>query len=228
MTIDKDQWELYNINYRSLMAQGETLERIKLYDESIYENIKYLYYNYIPAVVLLLENNFVKGECYKRSKLLAYALNNENSEIIKAKIDGLKYNPKYAEKYENDDYAIHYYVRTTEEDGKTWVYDTSMGLKIDESLYNMMQHPEILSIEKGPFKTDSLGLNIYKNSKLKTKAYYIKDSIDKLKFDYIFKFNYTPVKEEYRNVIIEELCKIEKMLDTSEENSKVYAKTTKN
>ena len=31
MTIDKDQWELYNINYRSLMAQGETLERIKLY-----------------------------------------------------------------------------------------------------------------------------------------------------------------------------------------------------
>lgn len=228
MTIDKDQWELYNINYRSLMAQGETLERIKLYDESIYENIKYLYYNYIPAVVLLLENNFVKGECYKRSKLLAYALNNENSEIIKAKIDGLKYNPKYAEKYENDDYAIHYYVRTTEEDGKTWVYDTSMGLKIDESLYNMMQHPEILSIEKGPFKTDSLGLNIYKNSKLKTKAYYIKDSIDKLKFDYIFKLNYTPVKEEYRNVIIEELCKIEKMLDTSEENSKVYAKTTKN
>lgn len=228
MTIDKDQWELYNINYRSLMAQGETLERIKLYDESIYENIKYLYYNYIPAVVLLLENSFVIGECYKRSKLLAYALNNENSEIIKAKIDGLKYNPKYAEKYENDDYAIHYYVRTTEEDGKTWVYDTSMGLKIDESLYNMMQHPEILSIEKGPFKTDSLGLNIYKNSKLKTKAYYIKDSIDKLKFDYIFKFNYTPVKEEYRNVIIEELRKIENMLDISEENSKVYAKTTKN
>lgn len=228
MTIDKDQWELYNINYRSLMAQGETLERIKLYDESIYENIKYIYYNYIPAVVLLLENSFVIGECYKRSKLLAYALNNENSEIIKAKIDGLKYNPKYAEKYENDDYAIHYYVRTTEEDGKTWVYDTSMGLKIDESLYNMMQHPEILSIEKGPFKTDSLGLNIYKNSKLKTKAYYIKDSIDKLKFDYIFKFNYTPVKEEYRNVIIEELRKIENMLDISEENSKVYAKTTKN
>ena len=228
MTIDKDQWELYNINYRSLMAQGETLERIKLYDESIYENIKYIYYNYIPAVVLLLENSFVIGECYKRSKLLAYALNNENSEIIKAKIDGLKYNPKYAEKYENDNYAIHYYVRTTDEDGKTWVYDTSMGLKIDESLYNMMQHPEILSIEKGPFKTDSLGLNIYKNSKLKTKAYYIEDSIDKLKFDYIFKFNYTPVKEEYRNVIIEELCKIEKMLDISEENSKVYAKTTKN
>lgn len=228
MTIDKDQWELYNINYRSLMAQGETLEKIKLYDESIYENIKYLYYNYIPAIVLLLENSFVIGECYKRSKLLAYALNNENSEIIKAKIDGLKYNPKYAEKYENDDYAIHYYVRTTEEDGKTWVYDTSMGLKIDESLYNMMQHPEILSIEKGPFKTDSLGLNIYKNSKLKTKAYYIKDSIDKLKFDYIFKFNYTPVKEEYRNVIIEELRKIENMLDISEENSKVYAKTTKN
>ena len=227
MTIDKDQWELYNINYRSLMAQGETLEKIKLYDESIYENIKFIYYNYIPAIVLLLENNFVQGECYKRSKLLAYALNNENSEIIKAKIDGLKYNPKYAEKYENDDYAIHYYVRTTE-DGKTWVYDTSMGLKIDESLYNMMQHPEILSIEKGPFKIDGLGLNIYKNSKLKTKAGYIEDSIDNLKFNYIFKFDYTPVKEEYRNVIIEELCKIEKMLDISEENSKVYAKTTKN
>ena len=227
MTIDKDQWELYNINYRSLMAQGETLEKIKLYDESIYENIKFIYYNYIPAIVLLLENNFVQGECYKRSKLLAYALNNENSEIIKAKIDGLKYNPKYAEKYENDDYAIHYYVRTTE-DGKTWVYDTSMGLKIDESLYNMMQHPEILSIEKGPFKIDGLGLNIYKNSKLKTKAGYIEDSIDNLKFNYIYKFNYTPVKEEYRNVIIEELCKIEKMLDISEENSKVYAKTTKN
>ena len=227
MTIDKDQWELYNINYRSLMAQGETLEKIKLYDESIYENIKFIYYNYIPAIVLLLENNFVQGECYKRSKLLAYALNNENSEIIKAKIDGLKYNPKYAEKYENDDYAIHYYVRTTE-DGKTWVYDTSMGLKIDESLYNMMQHPEILSIEKGPFKIDGLGLNIYKNSKLKTKAGYIEDSIDNLKFNYIYKFNYTPVNAEYRKVIIEELCKIEKMLDISEENSKVYAKTTKN
>ena len=216
---NEDLWELYNINFRSLMAQGKILERIETFDSEIFKKIRNLYYNNIPAVVLLLENDFVQGKCFERSKLLAYALRSESCEIVTAKIDGLKYNPEYIKAYEagqvDDNYATHCYVRRKEKDGKTWVYDTSMGLKLEESLYNMMQHPEIISIEKAPKKPQSTGLREYNEAKLVEKSFYIQDTINLMKVHSI------PIREEYRSILINELNQIDSKLNSYKEEKEV-------
>ena len=37
---NEDLWELYNINFRSLMAQGKILEKIETFDSEIFKKIR--------------------------------------------------------------------------------------------------------------------------------------------------------------------------------------------
>ena len=214
-----EQWELYKINFKSYMSSGKLLEKIKPFDEEIITNLRDLYYNSMPAVVLLLGKDFAQENCHTRAKLLAYAFKDDNYEVITANVDGLKYNPEYVTGYLSgklkSNYKEHSYVRRLEKDGKYWIYDTSLGLKIEEDLYNAMQNPEILSVSRKEIDLRLLGLKHYNKNKIIERSYFIKDTIDAVKE------TVEPVREEYRDILNSELRRIENIIDSSKEIEKV-------
>ena len=214
-----DQWELYKINFKSSMATGKLLDKIKLIDKEYITNLRDIYYNSIPAVVLLLGKDYVQENCHTRAQLLAYAFRDDNYEIITANIDGLKYNPVYIKGYLSgklkSNYKEHSYVRRLEKDGKYWIYDTSLGLKIEEDLYNSMQHPEILSVSRKEVSLRTLGMKYYSRNKIIERSYFISDTVDAVKE------TVEPIRDEYAEILFGELRRIEDIMNSSNEISKV-------
>ena len=213
MTAYSEEWELFNINFKSTMATAKLLGLVKPYNPEIFKNIRDLYYNNIPAVILLLANDFVQENCYSRAQLLAYAFKDEKTEVIVANVDGLKLNPVYKEQYLQgklkSNYKEHSYVRRLEDDGKYWIYDTSLGLAMEEHIYNSIQHPEIISISGNKIYPARINLRTVTGQRLAEKGYYIKDTIDAVRE------TCSTVREEYRNVLLHELAEIEKLIDAN-------------
>lgn len=216
MTAYSEEWELFNINFKSTMATAKLLGLVKPYNPEIFKNIRDLYYNHIPAVVLLLANDFVQENCYSRAQLLAYAFKDEKTEVIVANVDGLKLNPTYKELYLQgklkSNYKEHSYVRRLEDDGKYWIYDTSLGIALEEHIYNSIQHPEIISISGNKIYPGRINLRSITGQQLAKKGDYIKDTIDAVRE------TCSTVREEYKDILLHELSEIEKLIDA---NSKV-------
>ncbi|MBQ9019111.1 MAG: hypothetical protein IJ097_02205 [Bacilli bacterium] len=148
---DEINWSNYVKNYKSLMNYGKIQGLVKEYDNELLENLRYIYCGGIPATILLLDYNLVQKHCYDRARLITLGFLGDKAKVIHADVDGLKYQPKYLEKYQNgelgDNYANHCFVEREEKDGRTWVYDTSLGYVIEKNLYYKMQNPKITKIE---------------------------------------------------------------------------------
>ena len=211
MSIYTREWSNYVANYKSLYAYGDISGLIKLYDEEFLKSIRNLYYNNIPAVMLLLDYDFVQGHCYERAKLLKYIFRDDDCTVITADIDHLKYNPKNIEKNINgelgDNYSEHCYVRRFEDDGRMWIYDTSLGYAVVEVLYKDMQHPEIKEERRTPVTLEEIGIKEYTGEDL------LKEKDNILKRIPSLREKLNPVKEEYRTMALHELDIIEKSLN---------------
>ena len=220
MSIYQQEWNKYENRFKSLMAWGAFNDLVKPLDKEIFTNSRDLFYNNIPAILLLLDYNLVQRHCYSRAKLISYMLHDKDAEVVVAKIDGLKYNPMCLEKRVNgevdDKYSEHCYVRR-KEDGRVWIYDTSLGLKIAESVYNDIQNPEIVSISKSLTDLNEIGISRYTLVDLDEKAPYIKGAIAALKD------TLKPVRKDYEDLILDELETINKSL-SKESKEKVYGK----
>lgn len=212
------QWENYKKNYELLYIYGNYMGLIKPFDKEIFQKLRNVYYNHIPAVMLLLDNDLVQGHCYDRAKLLAYAFKDEEFEVVTAKVDGLRYRPDCLDKYFHgvlgENYAEHCFVRRHEEDGRTWIYDTSLGLAIEKNLYIKMQHPEITSESSEEISLKEIGCTIYSDEE----SIINKEAIIKRIPPLREKLN--PIREEYIDIVLEELDIIENGI-----NNKVLRKT---
>ena len=215
MGIFEQEWNNYENRYRSLMAWGALSGLVEPFSDELIKKGRNLFYNNIPAVLLILEYNLVQTHCYARAKLLAYIMHDPEAEVITAKIDGLKYNPLCVGKYLTgklgDNYSEHCYVRRKEEDGRVWIYDTSLGLKIEEGLYNDIQNPEITSRSKQPINLEDLDMQRYTLVDVDANEHYIRNVIG------AFRDDFKPVRNEYRELIKEELEAIEKSLPDTKE-----------
>lgn len=210
MSIYNESWETYKKNYQSVIPYGKIMGLVKPYEDEIFQKLRDHYQsNLIPAFLLLLDNHLVQKHCYERAKLMAYALDG-NCEVITANVDGIKYNPVYLEKYLNgelsDNYAEHCYVRHKDSDGIVWIYDTSMGYKIQEGLYEKLQKPEITSISRDKVLLEDLDLTIYND---------ISEIVDSLRITLDpLKQVVIPVKSEYRDLIEHEFKVLEEKMDS--------------
>ena len=233
MSTIQDEWELYGINLKNYIFYGKIKGLIKPFEKEIFHNIRDLFYNNIPAVVLLLDDDFVQGNCYSRAKLLAYAFKDNNYEVITANVDGLKLNPaniqRFISRQVDSDYQKHCYIRRLEDDGRYWIYDTSQGVKIEESLYRVMQNPEVLEIAKPKISLNDLNLRCITGQKLAERGKYIKDTIvsiretcnqisEEFKPESSKELNEIErIREENKKVLLDELKEIEKEINKSEE-----------
>jgi hypothetical protein len=209
MELYNSAWSNYTANYSSLISFGLIMNQVKLFEPEVFIKLRGIYKDSIPAFMLLLDNNLVQKHCYERAKLMAYVLG-DNCEVITANIDGLKHNPRYIEKYINgelsENYAEHCYVRRKDEDGIVWIYDTSMGYKIQEGLYNKLQHPEITSISKNKANLEDLELR-------KASIEEVKDELDITLST--LKQAIKPIKEDYRDIINQEFKVLEESLNST-------------
>lgn len=73
-----------------------------------------------------------------------WALLDEDIQLVYATIDGIRLNPKLEQ--DNPMYADCCFLEQTTKDGRHIIYDTSMGLVIDKSLYWLLEHPKVRKI----------------------------------------------------------------------------------
>jgi len=233
MSIIQEEWYLHNANFKSYMSSGKAIGLIKPFDnKEIFKNIRNVFCNNIPASALILVKDFAQEYRFSSAKLLAYAFQDKNSEVVTATIDAYRLNPKCRLKYLNgeldENYANHYYVRRLEKDGKYWIYDPTLGVKIEENLYNSMQNPIVIktsqktSLDGLCFSQISGEALVEKEDDIKDAIYSIREACPPVGEEYkaeSYKADESSIhiREEYVQILLDELDAIEKEIDACKE-----------
>ena len=147
--IDELKWELYKKRQRMLIIWGLKKGFVFPYDDRLIENLRNVYYGGIPGSVLLLCDSLCQGHCYDRSVLITLGFGDDDFNIIKAGIDGIRLNPNYIDKNRrcpSKDYDSHSIAERILSDGSRWIYDTSTGFVYDKRLYWIIERPDVRKI----------------------------------------------------------------------------------
>ena len=147
--IDELKWNLYKKKKRILIIWGLKNGFVFPYNDKLIENLRNVYYGGIPGSVLLLCDSLCQGHCYDRSVLITLGFGDDDFNIIKAGIDGIKLNPKYIDKYKkypDSAYDSHSIAERIFSDGSRWIYDTSMGFVLEKRLYWIIERPNVRKI----------------------------------------------------------------------------------
>ena len=145
--IDKTKWELHLLKHKSLVFEGTKKGLIHPYDSKTIERLRNVYYGGIPLSIILLSNQLCNGKCYDSATFISAGFGDDDFKIVYGDIDTLRLNPRYIDNYRkaNDstwNYADHAWAERTDEDGITWVYDTTLGLVVEKNLYYKMEKPK--------------------------------------------------------------------------------------
>ncbi len=127
-----------------MLPYGFQTKKIQPYDEELIQKLRTVYEGGLPASILLLRHGMSNGYCYDRALLIAEALQDGNIQFVYVTIDGIRLNPKVEQ--DNPMYADYCFLEQTTKDGRHIIYDTSMGLVIDKSLYWLLEHPKVRKI----------------------------------------------------------------------------------
>lgn len=127
-----------------MLPYGFQTEKIQPYDEEPIQKLRTVYEGGLPASILLLRHGMSNGHCYDRALLIAEALQDGNIQFVYATIDGIRLNPEVEQ--DNLMYDDYCFLEQTTKDGRHIIYDTSMGLVIDKSLYWLLEHPKVRKI----------------------------------------------------------------------------------
>lgn len=148
--LEQLKWKLHKKKYDILFDYGVKHGLIRSYDNQLIENLRHIYYGGLPASILLLHGKLSNGYCYDRGTLITLGFGNDDFQVVDADIDSLKLNPQFIDEYRYNNlseyYPNHCFAERTTSDGITWVYDTSVGLVFEKSLYYKMQNPKITKV----------------------------------------------------------------------------------
>lgn len=169
------EWEQHKKNYNKLFDYGVKHGLIHSYDNQLIENLRHIYYGGLPASILLLHGRLSNGHCYDRGTLITLGFGDDDFQVVDADIDSLKLNPKYIDEYRHnkcsEHYSNHCFAERTMADGKVWVYDTSVGLVFEKSLYYKMQNPKITKINNRLTTLKFLYYDFQQNSDIERDKY---------------------------------------------------------
>lgn len=133
-----------------------------------------MYYGGIPGSILVLCNTLCQGYCYDRSVLITLGFGDDDFNVIKAGIDGIKLNPEYIEenkKFSSKDYDSHSIAERIFSDGSRWIYDTSVGLMYDKRLYWIIERPDVRKINNKQATLDYKEYQDIKNADIERDKY---------------------------------------------------------
>lgn len=148
--LDELKWKLHKKKYDALFNYGVKHGLIGAYDKKLIENLRHIYYGGLPASILLLHGKLSNGHCYDRGTLVTLGFEDDDFQVVDADIDSLRLNPQYIDEYRTGNvskhYANHCFAERTLKDGSTWVYDTSVGLIFEKSIYYKLENPKITKV----------------------------------------------------------------------------------
>ena len=149
--LEEMKWELHKKKYDELFDYGVKHGLIAAYDKELIKNLRHIYYGGLPASILLLHGKLSNGHCYDRGALVTLGFGDDDFQVINADIDSLGLNPQYIDEYRtgnvNEHFANHCFAERKLKDGTTLVYDTSVGLVFEKSLYYKLENPKITKIK---------------------------------------------------------------------------------
>lgn len=138
-------WEEHNKKYFEVLEYGALNGLVKSYDEEFLSALREYYCGCITVPILLLGKKLVNGYCYDRAPLVALAFGDDDYNVVCADIDDIRLNPEYIDAMNcgklPSNYANHCYVERFDGD-TTWVYDTTIGLIFEKSLYEELENPK--------------------------------------------------------------------------------------
>lgn len=146
---EKLRWELYCIKQRLIYAFGFKTGLIRGYDVKFIENLRKVYYGYLPISIILLDVEGCLGKCYDRALLAAFGCGDDYFEQVDADIDSITFNVKNIDAIRNElgylppHYGNHSFIEKTMKDGSVWVYDTTRGLVFEKHLYYLLNNPKV-------------------------------------------------------------------------------------
>lgn len=140
---DDFAWKQHVVRKNNILLYGMRNGLIKRYDEELISKLRKIYYDGVPASIILLTMHLSNGYCYDRSLLLARAFLDSDDDIslIYANVDSIRLNPK-----NGNASAEHCVVERITPDGECLIYDTSQGLVFDEKLYWNIENPQVTGI----------------------------------------------------------------------------------
>ena len=139
-------WEEHCKKYDRLLIEGAKNNLVKIYDEEFLSALREYYYGGMSLSLLVLFRDTVNGFCYDRAPLLTFGFGNDDYNVVYADVDTIKLNPTNVEMVKagilrEKDYAGHCYVERYD-GNNTWVYDSSMGLIFEKSLFEKLENPK--------------------------------------------------------------------------------------
>lgn len=139
-------WEEHCKKYNGLLLEGAKNNLVKIYDDEFLSALREHYYGGISLSLLVLFRDTVNGFCYDRAPLLTFGFDDDDYNIVYADVDTIKLNPTNIELVKagilnEDEYADHCYVERYD-GSNTWVYDPSMGLIYEKSLFEKLENPK--------------------------------------------------------------------------------------
>ena len=161
--IDQLKWKKYKKKKDLVFIYGLATGKIKPYDNETLERLRKVYYGGVSASVIILCDKLCEHRCYDRGLLITFGFGDDDFQLVDADIDGITLNPKYIDQYnhgkEDEHYGNHCFAERKTRDGKTWVYDTTLGLVFEKSLYYFLENPKITKINS---KQETLDFIEYK------------------------------------------------------------------
>ena len=173
--LEEKKWKLHKEKYDELFNYGVKHGLISTYDKKLIENLRRIYCGGIPASILLLHGKLSNGYCYDRGKLVTLGFENDDFQVVDADIDSLRLNPKYIDEYRtgngSEHFANHCFAERTLKDGKTLVYDTSVGLVFEKNLYYKLENSKITNVKNKETTLKFLYYDFQKDSDIERDRY---------------------------------------------------------
>ena len=146
---EKLRWDLYLIKKKIIFAFGFKTGLIRGYDIEFIENLRKVYYGYLPISIILLDVEGCINKCYGRALLAAFGCGDDYFEHVDADVDSITFKVKNIDVIRNQlgylppHYGNHSFIERTMKDGSVWVYDTSCGLVFEKHLYYLLNNPKV-------------------------------------------------------------------------------------
>ena len=136
-------WREFKIRKYGLLSYGLRNGLIRSYTQEEIDKFRDIYYDGVPASIILLTMRLTNGLRYDGSALLSRAFldSDDRVRLICLNIDSLRLNPN------NDGSLVeHCVVERVTSTGEILIYDASQGLVFSKIWYWQIEKPEITSI----------------------------------------------------------------------------------
>jgi hypothetical protein len=141
----EEKWLSWRKKEYDLMMNGLEKKTIRLYNEEEIVKAREIYFEGLPASIILLSTYLCNGRCYDISFLVARLfLDDEDTidlKLLYADVDSLRLNPNYV----NENNLEHCVLYRKTKDGKRLIYDTSVGYIFNSEEWAKLESPTNIS-----------------------------------------------------------------------------------